>query len=256
MEDELVLDPQLKYWVLLPISLVMVIVGLVRSNITNLLKPSPRLEEYKKNREKQFLKRATNFRTGNSVLNAQEFAVRQQYYVRTLNTNEFFAVKDVSNESPVNPLTDPGTNDALMNMAKGNLMNYIPQTLIMAWVNYFFAGFVIMKLPFPLTDSFKTMLQAGIATPDLNVRYVSSISWYFVNLLGLKPVYSLLMDSNSANELMQQQQQQQQMPNLGGPGGPKVDKVFAKEAENIHILTHESIFDGIVDRVLEREAKN
>lgn len=129
-------------------------------------------------------------------------------------------------------------------------MNYIPQTLIMGWVNYFFAGFVIMKLPFPLTDGFKSMLQNGVATPDLNVRYVSAISWYFVNLLGLRPVYSLIMDDSSAAEQLIQQQQQQPLPNIGGPGGPKVDKVFSAEAENIQILSHELVFDGIVERVL------
>lgn len=200
---------------------------------------------------RQFLKRVTRYKSGQSVLTKQEFLVRQDYLVGVLTTDEFYANKNVSDEAPANPLTDPGTNDALMDMAKGNIMNYIPQTLIMAWVNYFFAGFVIMKLPFPLTDSFKSMLQQGIVTPDLNVRYVSSISWYFVNLLGLKPVYSLLMDPSAANELVQQQQQNQQLPNLGAPGAPKIDKIFNKEAEDIQILTHDSIYDGIVDRVLE-----
>lgn len=182
--------------------------------------------------------------------------MRQGYFTTTLKTDEFYATKPNDNDTPVNPLTDPNANEALMNMAKGNIMNYIPQTLIMAWVNYFFAGFIIMKLPFPITDSFKSMLQTGVFTPDLNVRYVSSISWYFVNLLGLKPVYSIIMnDSNAANELVMQQQNQQQLPNLGAPGGPKTDKVFQNEADNIHILTHELIYDGIVDRILEAEGK-
>lgn len=198
------------------------------------------------------MKRTSSFRAGNAVLTEQEFFMRQEYFISKLKTTDFFANKNIANEQPPNPLTDPSTNEAMMNMAKGNIMNYIPQTLIMAWVNYFFAGFVIMKLPFPITDSFKGMLQTGIATPDLNGRYVSSISWYFVNLLGLRPVYSLIMnDSNAADELVNQQQQQ--MPTLGGPGGPKIDKVFAAEAENIQVLSHDSIFNGIVDRILELE---
>lgn len=207
------------------------------------------------NRYRQFLKRATNFKAGSSVLNEKEFIMRQEYFIKTLNSDEFFATKPNANDTPANPLTDPNANEALMNMAKGNIMNYIPQTLIMAWVNFFFAGFIIMKLPFPITDSFKSMLQAGIFTPDLNVRYVSSISWYFVNLLGLKPVYSIIMnDSSAANDLVMLQQNQQQLPNLGAPGGPKTDKVFQNEAENIHILTHDLIYDGIVDRILSSEA--
>lgn len=249
---DLILDPQLKYWVLLPISVVMVVVGLLRSNITTLLKTDAKLDSYASVRERQFLGRANNFKSGLAVLNEQEFAMRQKYFVETLRSDHFLAAKPTSgDETPANPLTDPGANDALMNMAKGNMMNYIPQTVIMAWINYFFAGFVIMKLPFPLTDGFKSMLQQGIMTPHLNVRYVSSISWYFVNLLGLKPVYSLLLDDNAANELVQQQQSQ--APNLGGPGGPKPDKVFSNEAENVQIVMHESVYTGIVDRVCGRE---
>lgn len=198
------------------------------------------------------MNRAVCFRKNNGILTPSDFETRQQYYIEKLNSSDFYAEKEDPDATPSNPFTDPSTNDAMMNMVKGNLMNYIPQTLIMGWVNYFFAGFVVMKLPFPLTDGFKSMLQSGVATPSLNVRYVSSISWYFVNLLGLKPVYSLLMEDSKIVDQMMQQQQQQQMPNIGGPGAPKVDKVFKAEAENIQILSHESIFDGIVDRVLNQ----
>lgn len=198
------------------------------------------------------MKRSGAFKANNHVLTNEEFKQRQEYLVQTLESSHFYAEPVSDDDKPVNPLTDPGTNDAMMNMMKGNMMNYIPQTLIMGWINYFFAGFVIMKLPFPLTNSFKQMLQAGVATPDLDVRYVSSISWYFVNLLGLRPIYTILLqDSSAVDEIMQQQQQQQnQMPAIGGPGAPKVDKVYKGEAENLQVLTHESIYNGIVERVL------
>lgn len=198
-----------------------------------------------------FLRRAQAFRANNNVLNKEEFEGRQNYLIATLNSDHFYSEPVLDDDKPANPFSDPSTNDALMNMMKGNLMNYIPQTVIMGWINYFFAGFVIMKLPFPVTDSFKQMLQTGVATPDLNARYVSSISWYFVNLLGLRPIYTILLqDSSAVDQLMLQQQQQQQMPAIGGPGAPKVDKIYKSEADNLQLLTHESIFDGIVDRVL------
>lgn len=199
------------------------------------------------------MQRAGAFRRNAAVLTPAEFAARQAYFVDTLSTTEFYAkVEDPS--APSNPFADATTNDALMNMAKGNLMSYVPQTLIMAWVNFFFAGSVVMKLPFPLTDGFKSMLQSGVSTPDLSARYVSAISWYFVNLFGLRPVYSLLMgDLAAAEELVQQQQQQQtQVPNIGAPGGPKADKVFAAEAESMQILDHEPLYKDIAARVLAR----
>lgn len=199
---------------------------------------------------RQFLNRATLFRRNHDVLTSPEVEARQAYYIEKLSSTHFHAKVEDPEAGPSNPFADLANNDAMLNAAKGNLINYIPQTLIMGWVNYFFAGFVIMKLPFPLTEGFKSMLQSGVATPDLNPRYVSSISWYFVNLFGLRPVYSLLMGNDAAEELISQQQQQQQMPQIGGPGGPKAEKVFKAEAENIQILSPESVFDGIVERVL------
>lgn len=58
-----------------------------------------------------------------------------------------------------------------------------------------------MKLPFPLTPQFKAMLQSGVGTRDLDVRWVSSLSWYFLTLFGLQPVYNFILGSNNGRFL-------------------------------------------------------
>ena len=54
-----------------------------------------------------------------------------------------------------------------------------------------------MKLPFPLTIRFKSMLQSGVMTRDLDVRWVSSLSWYFLNLFGLQSVFGFILGSDN-----------------------------------------------------------
>ena len=54
-----------------------------------------------------------------------------------------------------------------------------------------------VKLPFPLTLGFKSMLQRGIETPDMDVRWVSSLSWYFLNFFGLNGLYRLILGNDN-----------------------------------------------------------
>lgn len=54
-----------------------------------------------------------------------------------------------------------------------------------------------VKLPFPLTIKFKSMLQAGVATRDMDPRWMSSISWYFLCFFGLQPVFNFLLGSDN-----------------------------------------------------------
>jgi ER membrane protein complex subunit 3 len=105
--------------------------------------------------------------------------------------------------------------DGMMGGMKTQMVMMVPQMVIMGWINFFFQGFVLsehalfclgnhlivlpVKLPFPLTLGFKSMLQRGIETPDMDVRWVSSLSWYFMNFFGLNGLYRILLGSDNGS---------------------------------------------------------
>lgn len=84
-------------------------------------------------------------------------------------------------------------------------------SLFLLWV-YLISQSILVKLPFPLTHGFKSMLQRDIAAPDMgtfhllstlsstsgltailsDVRWVSALSWYFLNWFGKCPSIYLL----------------------------------------------------------------
>jgi len=108
----------------------------------------------------------------------------------------------------------------------------------------------VVKLPFPLTPQFKSMLQSGVGTRDLDVRWVSSLSWYFLTLFGLQPVYNFILGSdNSANQMAQQMAQMNPTAGMMGPGNDP-DKMFLSEAENLEVIEHDYVLEGIEERLL------
>lgn len=230
----------------------MVLTGVLRHYAMTLLQTTPKKAALPKIREQRSLVRGVNLRTNANVLSPASFAARKDTMVQAYKDGKFLAEPDMRGKSRPNPMSDPAAMEGMMGMMKGNMAMMVPQTLIMGWINAFFSGFVIMKLPFPLTPQFKSMLQSGVGTRDLDVRWVSSLSWYFLTLFGLQPVYNFILGSNNAaNQVAQQMGQVQPGAGMMGPEQDP-DKLFLNEAENLEVLQHHWILDDVEDRLLAK----
>ncbi|KAI1612073.1 integral membrane protein DUF106-domain-containing protein [Exophiala viscosa] len=249
-------DPALFYWILLPITIVMILTGVLRHYATVLLhtppKPASNLLE---SRERQAILRGINLRNNaNAALTTSSFNARKEYLIDSYKKGTFLKGGPESRgQAAANPMSDPAAMEGMMGMMKGNMAMMIPQTLIMSWINAFFAGFVILKLPFPLTVRFKSMLQAGVLTRDLDVRWVSSLSWYFLCLFGLQSVFIFILGNENAASQMAQQMAQMNPGANANPFGPgqDPDKMFQAEAENLEVQEHWSVLDEADERLLQ-----
>jgi hypothetical protein len=138
-----------------------------------------------------------NLRQNANQISFSSFNTRKNQLATAYREGAYLKDPENKGKPPANPMTDPAGMDQMMNMLKGNMAMMVPQTLIMGWINAFFSGFIIMKLPFPLTIRFKSMLQSGVMTRDLDVRWVSSLSWYFLNLFGLRAVFNFILGNDN-----------------------------------------------------------
>ena len=121
----------------------------------------------------------------------------------------------------------------MMDMMKRNMSMVVPQILIAAWVNFFYSGFITAKVPFPLTQRFRAMLQRGVELQSLDVTYVSSLSWYFLNLFGLRGLFSIVLGENTIDDAQMAMQMQQQMAT-----GIDTSKAYVAERENIELIQY------------------
>jgi hypothetical protein len=107
-------------------------------------------------------------------------------------------------------------------------------------VGSFFSGFVTLRLPFSLTERFKSITQQGVGVPGLDSSFVSTMSWFYICQFGLQAAcFRLLSRGGSSAEEAQMMQMQMGMGAMGAqPGGqPFLAKTqFSNEAE-AHKLT-------------------
>ncbi|RYP56921.1 hypothetical protein DL769_009828 [Monosporascus sp. CRB-8-3] len=245
-------DPQLFYWILVPITVVMVLTGILRHYASVLMASPPKKVDRNTMKEQRSMLHGVAVRSNYHVLSEPSFRVRRDHLTNAYETGAYLKNPDQRGQPPPNPMTDPGAMDGMMGMMKNNMAMMIPNTLIMSWINAFFSGFVIIKLPFPITVKFKSMLQAGVATREMDPRWMSSMSWYFLCYFGLQSVFNFLLGSdNAANQMAQQMAGMgPQAPQMMGPGVDP-DKQFKAEAENLAVIAHYSVLDDVEDRLLK-----
>ncbi|WVQ75515.1 hypothetical protein IAR50_005140 [Cryptococcus sp. DSM 104548] len=260
-EQDLYLDPSIRDWVLIPITLIMVLVGVLRHYVTQLLNSAPKKQTAAAVREQRALGRSAILR-GTSTLSPIPPAAYKALSVSlaaALSSDEYIKPEDVKKdgEGPSNPLEGAGMESAMDGMKKQAVM-MVPNMVLMQYINMFFSGFVLMRLPFPLTAGFKSLLSRDIAMADLDVRWVSALSWYFLNLFGLNGVFKLILGADNAAVDTRDLTSTASLSGAGagpmaGPGGaPDMSKLFKAEVENLALAegSYKWVGEGIEDRVL------
>jgi len=276
MHTELILDSGIRDWVLLPLLYFMIVLTYFRTHVMKLFSTSNIVPDLKQLREGQILVRAARLRTNGDNIPPEAFRARRQYFCK-----EAFELPP-KDPNPLNQMMqNPNQSTANMfDMMKRNLANVIIQPLVMMWVSYFFAGFVVgrvvflrhreclfrftnvivpetcaAKIPFPLPLRFRAITQLGIEQlADLDVTYVSSLSWYFLVLFGMMGVTSLLLGSGNEMEMMIAPGMQNMMT-PGAGGAPDAHTLFPAEKSNLEIHKHQWVVGDSETRLREKSTE-
>lgn len=230
MTTDLIVDPQIRFWVFLPIVVITFLVGILRHYVSILLTGQKKIE-LQQLADSQLILRARSLRENCGYIPKNSFLIRKQAF----NKEDGYLLQK---RPPVtqNMMTDPSM---MTDMLKGNLTNVLPMIVIGGWINWMFSGFITTKVPFPLTLRFKSMLQRGIELSHLDASWVSSASWYFLNVFGLRSIYALVLGENNAADQSRQMQEQMQMTGAasGMPADPKIP--FKAEWEALEIVEYQ-----------------
>lgn len=190
LSSDLVLDWRIRLWVLLPITVATILIGLLRSSIVSLLVRPHRVDLFKV-RDASALSRSAAFRRASRVLHPAQVAARRAAF------SSAEGPLKRSSADKVSPLATMMNPEHLGNQVVGLLTSTVPTVVLGAWVRSLFGGFAVCRMPFPLSQRFRGMLQSGIerAGQSLDVRYVSAFSWFVVNLFGCSTIVQLLLPS-------------------------------------------------------------
>jgi len=267
------LDPSIRNWVFIPITVITVAINLLMKYLNVVInqgqaKPvnSRTVGEHQSGEQpEEFLKkefegrdadikvraalnRVNKLKTNFMYISDRGYKLRKGFFC---NEGGFFSQK-VENKAPevMNP-------NMMVDVLKKNLINGLYYALIFVGVGYLFSGFILLKLPFGLTQKFRSILQQGLNLPDVDVSYVSAISWCFILVFGLNSILQHFDGGDNFSMLKEQEQMMkapmQMMGPLGGPqGGMDYEKVFSAEKENIEIIPHFSMLEDSTDRLLEK----
>lgn len=233
LKSDLLIDPNIRLWVFLPIVIITFLVGVLRNYVTILLMSTKKVD-LQQIQDSQALIRARRLRESGAYLPKSSFLMRRHYFNNA--ENGYLTLAKNRPSTQPNPMNDP---TMMSDMLKNNLTNMLPTILIGGWINWTFSGFVTTRVPFPLTLRFKPMLQRGIELASLNSSWVSSASWYFLNVFGLRGIYTLVLgENNAADHTRGIVQDQMSGAAMSMPADPK--PAFKAEWEALEICEHRS----------------
>lgn len=138
MADDLVLDPDIRLWVFVPIVIITFLVGIVRHYVAMLISSQKKVDILQV-QDSQAMIRARVLRENGKYLCDHSYEMRKAFF----NDEENGYFKTQKRSAPAqNPMADPSM---MTEMLKGNVTNVLPMILIGGWINWTFSGFVTTK---------------------------------------------------------------------------------------------------------------
>ncbi|KAL4512929.1 hypothetical protein ABPG72_017614 [Tetrahymena utriculariae] len=294
--QDIVIDHKIRDWVFFPIVIVMIMVTLIRhylaisGNKVQIPKASSKTEQVDVS-DKQQLMRCQNLVKHGGLLKESSFN-RRKYHLCKDRTKGYLVERG---ERPAPEANNNGVpqmpmnSNQMMDMLKGNITMAVPMIVLFSWVRYLFSGFIVARVPFPLTQKFRQMLQSGMNMMNLNVRYVSSLSLYFLVLSSLSQLISIFLKNEEESEsdlrakesltrrikpampgmggmmggmggmgsMMNPMEQMGQMKNMFGQqqNNQSVStnqKFFQNEKENLELQQYQGFLDDAEDQLIKK----
>jgi hypothetical protein len=293
--QNLLLDSSIRDWVVLPLLIIMVFAGLIRHYLSLVLKSSkvkkiPKVEH----RIKSTLARSSRLRSGASGYIAKhKWQGRIRYWTGDDSQNEGTGVgaagksnlssasgylreemqwieeeeerrAEAKQSDSGNKNGEEGDDDdmpdpmAMLGPMKGQFVFMAQNMILMQGIGYFFSGYILVKVPIPLTNGFKMMFQRGLDLSTLETSYVSSVSWYFLVMFGLRAFFKLVIDGDGSSQKdhMKAAMIQTELGNsmVGGMGGPQkkfeAEQFLKGEIENLELFKYKSVLEDADRRLL------
>jgi hypothetical protein len=264
-ESLLLLDSNIRDWVVLPLLVIMIAAGLLRQYIGVMLKTKRTVIHKHDVQGRGQLQRASRLRSGSGAyLTYAKWEARRRYFIEFLPTEitrmetekeaEEKAKEEANEAEGVDAMAGFNPMGAMVDGVKGNMVFMVQNMVMMQGISHFFQGFVLLKVPFPLTNGFKQMFQRGLDLSTLDTSYVSSVSWYFLVMFGLRAFFKLAMGDmpQETQEGMTAQMNLGCSTNAPNPQA-KFDpaKAMKQEAEALE-MTQRRQFPSTIDDVEKR----
>ena len=192
------------------------------------------------------LARTGRFKNNYQYLTSRGTSIRRSYFTQSEGILEH---KFEAAGGPMNAMMDP---TKMIGGMKQNLIYTLSTIFMLTWVSTFCSGFILAKVPFPLTQKFRGMLQRGVELNNLDVTYVSSASFYFLALFGVRGLITMIQkDMSDVDPTMAMAMPM--MPQAGGPGNPMGkdwNKAFASEKDSLDLMKPADALKGIEEYYL------
>lgn len=221
MTSTILLDPDIRNWVLFPIFIIVLLVGVLRHYVSILMQ-NPKNESLSDKCNSNITQSASILLQEKNALPTSSFLSRAQLMIdKTL--------KKVPEKRDVGDVFDPSVTTGMM---KGQLMMMANNIGLMMLISSFFSGFVVAQLPFSIPLRLKDMMQRGINIDDLECSYVTSISFYFLVLSGVNGLLNLLLGADEEVKAVVSNSMVE-MQNVNFTQPPDLAKVWAQQTKDL-----------------------